>query len=745
MAAQRTTSTGIWLGLGVALLVLPVAWAADNLYVPAAGGNWNVAANWSLGHCPNSTEHAKILVSGNAHKSVIYNWTDVSNYQGVTVDGSAAGYYGAIFQYSQVLTTTNLYLSLNGDAWYWMEGPPFLWVNEDLYVGYQGTHNAHFYMNTVNDPSAGLYVGDICYVGYSGPGDFDHTNGIAEVYRLYVGQNDPGTYILRNGRLQVNNQIVIGNGDAGTFEQRNGEFEQTGTNGIIMGLNTGGVGTYLMKGGELDIDHISLAWNGDAYFTQTGGTVTTLGDINIGCQGTHPYRTWYKLGNTDGASVLNVGDDLLVGVQTLGKYEQTGGTATIAGDLEIWKGTSTSDYSYVYLGTNAGLLDVNGEVINHSGYYDQDGGVMTTSHFTNDSTSGVNVDNNAEFRATALTHNAGNFTLWRNAIVRGELAYPPSTYWLCNFANNATFQMGSAAFNGGSFRGILTNNGTFNYYQGDFSGSSLLNYGTFNNYANFTCRRFVNYANFTLNSDRWITADGLGYANAVENNGTLTMYPSSHIDVGNSSKLVNNGPMYAGGPGATYAHVYGDMENHNYLLPCHSALPSGHLYVNGDFTAYAGAELRIRIHGTALDDFDRLSVQGTANLAGELDVRLTSGFVPNLGASFDVVGYSARVGQFNPVYLPALPSGRAWRVEYTANSVRLRVVEPSAVLVGDLNCDGNVGFGDINPFVLYLSNHSTWLLTYPDCPPENGDINGDGNYPSFGDINPFVTLLSSGG
>ncbi len=220
MAAQRTTSTGIWLGLGVALLVLPVAWAADNLYVPAAGGNWNVAANWSLGHCPNSTEHAKILVSGNAHKSVIYNWTDVSNYQGVTVDGSAAGYYGAIFQYSQVLTTTNLYLSLNGDAWYWMEGPPFLWVNEDLYVGYQGTHNAHFYMNTVNDPSAGLYVGDICYVGYSGPGDFDHTNGIAEVYRSH---KEAGS-LLKKVKLEiaVNEQFVKPTIDAITEGSRSG-------------------------------------------------------------------------------------------------------------------------------------------------------------------------------------------------------------------------------------------------------------------------------------------------------------------------------------------------------------------------------------------------------------------------------------------------------------------------------------------------------------------------------------------
>jgi hypothetical protein len=70
--------------------------------------------------------------------------------------------------------------------------------------------------------------------------------------------------------------------------------------------------------------------------------------------------------------------------------------------------------------------------------------------------------------------------------------------------------------------------------------------------------------------------------------------------------------------------------------------------------------------------------------------------------------------------------------------------------VGDLNCDGTYGqgsFGDINPFVQYLSNFASWQATYPSCDPRVGDINGNGTYgqSSFGDINPFVALLSGGG
>jgi hypothetical protein len=67
---------------------------------------------------------------------------------------------------------------------------------------------------------------------------------------------------------------------------------------------------------------------------------------------------------------------------------------------------------------------------------------------------------------------------------------------------------------------------------------------------------------------------------------------------------------------------------------------------------------------------------------------------------------------------------------------------------GDLDCSAFIDFGDINPFVLALSNWPAWLAQYPNCPPENADVNGDGQYGGpngFGDINPFVALLASGG
>ncbi|MEW6249993.1 MAG: FG-GAP-like repeat-containing protein [Planctomycetota bacterium] len=66
---------------------------------------------------------------------------------------------------------------------------------------------------------------------------------------------------------------------------------------------------------------------------------------------------------------------------------------------------------------------------------------------------------------------------------------------------------------------------------------------------------------------------------------------------------------------------------------------------------------------------------------------------------------------------------------------------PAGELKGDLNCDGRIDFGDINPFVLLLTDPAGWAAAYPQCPPGDGDINNDGRV-NFDDINPFVALLT---
>ena len=81
-------------------------------------------------------------------------------------------------------------------------------------------------------------------------------------------------------------------------------------------------------------------------------------------------------------------------------------------------------------------------------------------------------------------------------------------------------------------------------------------------------------------------------------------------------------------------------------------------------------------------------------------------------------------------------SGYAESAPFT---IHLCVLNPNSFVVGDVDGDGTVGFGDINPFVMLLSN-PTAATVQQRC---EGDINLDGHV-DFGDINPFVALLAGG-
>ncbi len=76
-----------------------------------------------------------------------------------------------------------------------------------------------------------------------------------------------------------------------------------------------------------------------------------------------------------------------------------------------------------------------------------------------------------------------------------------------------------------------------------------------------------------------------------------------------------------------------------------------------------------------------------------------------------------------------------------AGPVAIRIVnDEPATVPGDLNCDGTVSVGDINGFVLALTDPDGYAKQFPDCNIRNADISNDGNV-SVADINGFVALL----
>lgn len=93
------------------------------------------------------------------------------------------------------------------------------------------------------------------------------------------------------------------------------------------------------------------------------------------------------------------------------------------------------------------------------------------------------------------------------------------------------------------------------------------------------------------------------------------------------------------------------------------------------------------------------------------------------------------------IYNPTYEWDFALHVVRGALASMVRLAGLIDVIIGDLNCDGRIDFGDINPFVLRLTDPAGYRLAYSDCPDAHGDINRDGRV-DFGDINPFVALLA---
>jgi alpha-tubulin suppressor-like RCC1 family protein len=119
-------------------------------------------------------------------------------------------------------------------------------------------------------------------------------------------------------------------------------------------------------------------------------------------------------------------------------------------------------------------------------------------------------------------------------------------------------------------------------------------------------------------------------------------------------------------------------------------------------------------------------------------VAVAGGYAHSLGLKADgslvAWGYNG-FGQYN---VPAPNSGF---VAVAAGANHSLGLKHPLLRSGDPNCSGSVGFDDINPFVLALTDPATYATAFPGCTIANADINADGAV-DFKDINRFVVLLT---
>ncbi len=116
---------------------------------------------------------------------------------------------------------------------------------------------------------------------------------------------------------------------------------------------------------------------------------------------------------------------------------------------------------------------------------------------------------------------------------------------------------------------------------------------------------------------------------------------------------------------------------------------NGAIEVRDAYNQLANGTLTWEIGANTLGGYV-LQVDGTASLAGHLEIALADGFVPGFDEEFRLLSAAEGVtGQYSDVAMPSLSAGQVWQVSYGLTSVTLRVV-----LAGDYNGNGIVDAAD---------------------------------------------------
>ena len=261
----------------------------------------------------------------------------------------------------------------------------------------------------------------------------------------------------------------------------------------------------------------------------------------------------------------------------------------------------------------------------------------------------------------------------------GQEVFGDSTLW--------NFQPGSVLeLTGGTFRSNRVS---------QFGGSILAVTGTEGVISNPLRAEFLSTSTTTLNGDLRLVGLSEIASGAIFNGGGTLI-----IDTGSTLTLLDG------------ADVDVLLENRGKLL-----LGASPGQVTGqDFQQTSAGSLEIELEGTGLNDFDRMSLTGLAQLSGEVTVSLIGGFDPQLNDVFTILSAAGSViNEFDVIDFTAAPlgAGLAWDVVYNPTNVQLKIVS-APLFTADFDNDGDVDGDDL----------TEWQAAYGVN--ANADANGDG-------------------
>jgi hypothetical protein len=112
--------------------------------------------------------------------------------------------------------------------------------------------------------------------------------------------------------------------------------------------------------------------------------------------------------------------------------------------------------------------------------------------------------------------------------------------------------------------------------------------------------------------------------------------------------------------------------------------PAGVLSIIGAYPQTSNGALNIEIGGRSAGvDYDQLTITDHATLGGTLNVRLTNGFRPNPGDSFEVIRYGSHTGSFDHIVGLIIDAGFFFQPLFSATNVVLTTTDTRSQIVFD--------------------------------------------------------------
>ncbi len=509
--------------------------------------------------------------------------------------------------------------------------------------------------------------------------------------------------IVNNTGVIEDTGIII---NLGTLSGQNishtGDFSNAGT------LNPGNTtGTYIFTNNYTQLSTAILATEIES--TSNFDAVTVTGTVNL--SGTlkvsllNGYTPSYgdsftivTAGSISGTfSTLDLATNIPVNSQWHIRYTTTEVILELIPITYTYTGTgnwtTTANWSPIYPGTIINTVEtvvINGNVSITSGIIENNGLITNTAGAT------ISLTSSASFVNTtgAILTNEGIINLNQSDIVSALTNQGTLNNTTGEIIVDALFEeylinsVGGIINNTGS---ITTVHGYLNNAGGIINNNTggTITTGTGSSGMRNTAGGILNNTTggLIVNANLWNNQSTINNIGIIENNNNLT----------NNGTIIDNGTITNNNElaGVNTAHT-GDFSNSGILSPGNSANSFGTYTFTNNYTHESTAILTTEI--ISATSFDVVTVTGTANLSGTLEVNIPLSNTVVIGDTFTIVTAGNISGTFSTLDLATnIPTNSQWYIRYTTTEVILELIPITYTYTGTGNWTTTANWSPLYP------------------------------------------------